>query len=90
MEATSLEVVRQSLKHRYKAQLSMASWRGYANLIQDRTNFVGDVVKGLNRKQIKLIMLDKAEQGEFDSLLMARDTNMSMGDHMRKREDQAK
>jgi hypothetical protein len=26
--ASTLDIVRQSLKHRYKAQLSMASWRG--------------------------------------------------------------
>jgi hypothetical protein len=42
MPASTMDMVRQALKRRYKAQLSMASWRGYANLILDRTKYIGD------------------------------------------------
>ncbi len=46
LAASTLDMVRQALKRRYKAQLSMASLsrRGYANLILDRTKHVGDGV----------------------------------------------
>ena len=37
MAASTLDMVRQGLKRRYRAQLSMASWRGHANLGLDRT-----------------------------------------------------
>jgi predicted aldo/keto reductase-like oxidoreductase len=32
MAASTIDRVRQALKKRYRAQLSMASWRGHANL----------------------------------------------------------
>jgi len=42
MAASTMDIAGQALKRRYMAQLLMASWRGYANLILDRTKYVGD------------------------------------------------
>ena len=36
-----VETVRTTLRRRYNAQLSMAAWRGYADLLLDRTKYVG-------------------------------------------------
>ena len=48
MAASTLDTLHQALKRRYKAQLSMASWRGYAKLLLDRTKYVGDGIEDLN------------------------------------------
>jgi hypothetical protein len=66
MAASTMDTLRQALKKRYKAQLSMAPWSGYANLILDRNKYVGDGIEGLNREHIMLGMVDKADQGEFE------------------------
>ena len=57
----------------------MASWRGYANLILDRTKYVGEGIEGLNMDQIRLGMTDKTYHGEFDSLFLAHETYMPKG-----------
>jgi len=57
MEASTMDTVRQALKRRYKAQLSMASWRGSANLILDRTKYAGEGIEGLNMDQIRLLRM---------------------------------
>ena len=36
MAATTVDTVRTSLRRRYMTQLSMAAWRGYANLLHDQ------------------------------------------------------
>jgi hypothetical protein len=41
MAATTVDGVRIALRRRYKTHLSMAVWRGYANLILDRVKYVG-------------------------------------------------
>ena len=41
MGATTVDTVRLDLLRRYKTQLSMAAWRGYANLPLYRTKNVG-------------------------------------------------
>ncbi len=46
-------------------QEEITSWRGYANLILNRTKYVGDGIDGLNRDQIRLGMVDRADEGEF-------------------------
>jgi hypothetical protein len=71
--ALTLDTLRQALKPRYRAQLSMASWRGYANLILDHTKYVGEGIEGLMRDHIRLGMYDKADLGEFDSLFLAHE-----------------
>jgi hypothetical protein len=80
MAASTMDMVRQALKRRCRAQLSMASWRGYANLILDRTEFVGDGIEGLNRDKIRLGMIERADQGEFESLFLAHETDVPRGD----------
>ena len=41
MAATTVDGVRIALRRRYMTQLSVAIWRGYANLILDRVKYVG-------------------------------------------------
>ena len=41
MAATTVDAVRMALRRRYMPQLAMAAWRGYANLMLDRTKYVG-------------------------------------------------
>jgi hypothetical protein len=41
MAATTVDGVRIALRRRYRTPLSMAVWRGYANLILDRVKYVG-------------------------------------------------
>jgi hypothetical protein len=39
--ATTVDAVRMALRRRYRTQLAMATWKGYANLVLDRTKYVG-------------------------------------------------
>jgi hypothetical protein len=39
--ATTVDGVKTALRRRFMTQLSMAVWRGYANLILDRVKYVG-------------------------------------------------
>ena len=41
MAATTVDTMRSALRRRYKTPLSMAAWRGYANLLLDTTKYVG-------------------------------------------------
>ena len=76
MAASTMDIVRQAIKRRYMVRLSMASWRGYANLILDRTKYAGEGIEGLNMDQIRLGMIDMADEGEFDSPFLAHETNL--------------
>jgi hypothetical protein len=80
MAASTLVMLRQALKRRYKAQLSMASCRGYANIIIDRNKYVGDSIESLNRDQLRLGMVEGADRGEFESLFLCHETDMPKGD----------
>ncbi len=42
MVASTMDTTRQALKRRYITHLSMASWRGYANLTLDSTRYAGN------------------------------------------------
>ena len=46
--ATTVDAVRMALKRRYRPQLAMAAWKGYANLVLDRTKYVGTGTTGHN------------------------------------------
>ena len=48
MATTTPEVVRTTIRRRFKAKLYMAAWRGYTNLILDRTKYGGTGVLGTN------------------------------------------
>ena len=37
MAATTVDIARAALRRRYRTQLSMATWRGYVNLLLDMT-----------------------------------------------------
>jgi len=37
----TVDAVRMALRRRYRTQLVMAAWRGYANLVLDRTKYMG-------------------------------------------------
>jgi hypothetical protein len=41
MAASTPDVLRVALRRRYRAQLSMSAWRGYANLVLDGIKYVG-------------------------------------------------
>jgi hypothetical protein len=80
MAASTMDMVCQALKRSYMAQLSMASWRGYANIILDRTKSIEDGIEGPNRYQIRLGMIERADRGEFESLFLAHETDVPKGD----------
>jgi hypothetical protein len=54
MAASTMDMVSHALKRRYMSQLSMTSWRRYANLILDRIKYVGDGIEGLDKEHIRL------------------------------------
>jgi hypothetical protein len=56
MAATTVDGVRTTLWRRYKAQLTVAAWRGYANLILDRVKYVGTRRLGPNKAQVRAEM----------------------------------
>jgi hypothetical protein len=41
MAATSVESVKAALRRSYKTQLATTAWKGYANLVLDRSKYVG-------------------------------------------------
>jgi hypothetical protein len=75
MAATTVESVRAALRRRFKTQLATAAWKGYANLMLDRTKYVGTGTTGTNKAQIRRVMIDRADDGEFRGLYMAHETD---------------
>jgi hypothetical protein len=65
MAAATVDAVRTALKRRYMTQLAMATWKGYANLMLDRTKYVGTGTMGSNKAHIRQEIHDKADEGEF-------------------------
>ena len=51
--ATTVDRVRAALRRRYITRLLMAAWRKYANLLLDRTKYVGTCHVVANRAQIR-------------------------------------
>ena len=80
MVATSLNVVKMVLRRRFRAQLSVAAWRGYANLVLDRTKYVVHGVGGATREQVRQAMVDRDDAGEFVGLVGARDRDAPLMD----------
>ena len=62
------------------AHLSMASWRGYTNLILERTKYVGYGIESINRGHISLGMVERSDPGEFESFFLANEKDMPRGD----------
>ncbi len=78
--ATTVEAVRMALKRRYRNQLAMAAWKGYANLVLDRTKYVGTGTTGHNRAQVRQKMITRADAGEFREMWMALETDEPLRD----------
>jgi len=55
--ATTVDAVRIALKRRYRTQLAMAAWKRYANLVLDRTKYVGTGTTGHNKAQVRHEMI---------------------------------
>jgi hypothetical protein len=53
MAATTLEVVKTTMRRRYKSQLSTANRGDLANLVLDRTKYMGTCQTGFNKAQIR-------------------------------------
>ena len=47
--ATTVDTARMALRRRYRTQLAMAAWKGYANLLLDTTKYVGTETTGHNK-----------------------------------------
>ena len=75
MAATTVDAVRMALKRRYRTQLAIAAWKGYANLVLDRTKYVGTGTSGVNKAQVRQEMIDRADVGEFMGMWMAHETD---------------
>ena len=80
MAATTLEAVKAALRRCYRSQLSVANWRGLANLVLDRTKYVGTWHTGMNRVQIRQEMGAGADEGEYFGMWMAHETDVPLRD----------
>ena len=60
--------------------MSMAVWRGYANLILDRVKYVGIGRLGPNKAQVRVEMQERADDGSFDGVWMAHETDVPLRD----------
>jgi len=72
MAATSVESVKAALRRRYKTQLPTTTWKGYANMVLDRTKYVGTGTSGVNMAQV---MIGRADEGEFVGMYIAHETD---------------
>ncbi len=78
MAATTVDGVRTALRRRYMTQLSIAVWRGCANLVLDRVKYVGAGRLGPNKAQVRAEMQERANEGEFDGVWMAHETDVPL------------
>ena len=70
-----MDAVRIALRRRYRTQLVMAAWKGYANLVLDMAKYVGTGTVGSNKAPIRQEMQDRADEGEFVGMWMAHQTD---------------
>jgi len=80
MAATTVDGVRTALRRRYRTHMSLAVWRGYANLIPDRVKYVGTGRLGPNKAHVREEMQERADDGEFDGVWMAHETDVPLRD----------
>ena len=81
MAAPTIDIVRATLRRRYRTQVSMAAWNGNANLVLDMTKYVGTGLTGSNRAQIRKEMVDiRRDMGEHDGIFMAHETDVPLRD----------
>ncbi len=74
------DVARMALRRRYMAQLSVAAWRGYANLILDMTKYVSTGVIGTNTAQIMHKMLGRADADGHIGIWTTHDSDVPLRD----------
>ena len=68
------------MRRRYKTELSLSAWRGYANLLLDRTKYVGTGQTSANRAHIRMEMRDRGDMGALGHLWMAHETDVALRD----------
>ena len=61
-------------------QLSLAAWRGYANLILDRTKYVGTWKASANKAKIRMEIRNRGEMGDHGHLWKAHETDVPLRD----------
>jgi hypothetical protein len=66
--AASANIVGSTMRRRYKTQLSLEVWRGYANLLLDMTRYVGTLLTTTNMAHIGMEMGDKGDSGAHGHL----------------------
>ncbi len=65
------------MRRRYKTLLSMVAWKGHANLMLDRTKYVGiNAHQGVNMAHIRREMLEREDMGEMIGIYMAHETDV--------------
>ena len=80
MAATTVDIVRSALRRRYRTHLSPSAWRGYANLLLDRTKYVGTRKAATNMAHIMMEMRDRGDMGEHGHLWMAHEIDVPLRD----------
>ncbi len=80
MTASTQDVLRVALRKRYRAQLSLAAWRGYANLVLDRTKYVGSGKACIYNAQIRLDMLCRGDACEHVGMRTAHKSDVPARD----------
>jgi len=65
MAATSVESVKAAMRRRYKTQLATSARKGYANLVWDKTKYVGTGATSVNMAQVRQELIGRADEGEF-------------------------
>ena len=75
MSATSVESIKVALKRRYKTQLATSAWMGYANLVLDKTKYVGTGAAGANKAKAREDMNARVDEGEFVGMYKAHETD---------------
>jgi hypothetical protein len=80
MAATTVDGVRTALKRRYRTQLTVSVWKGYANLILYKVKYVGSGRLGPNKAQVRAEMQERVDDGSFDGIWTAHETDVPLRD----------
>ena len=80
MAATTVDTVRTALRMRYMTHLSMAAWRGYANLLLDRTKYVSSGQSAPNKAHVRHDMRGTGDMGGHLGLFGAHETDVPARD----------
>ena len=69
MLASDLDVVKNSIRRRFHTAIVMASWRGYANMLLGRIQYVGKAYayNKVRQRQYSYRLVEHLDQGGFGS-----------------------